>query len=329
LLTGAFTSGLTAQALGTAAPGKVLVIVHGVIGLSVLLLSPWKTKVAQTGIARRNSRRTISLVLAGLAVVVLITGVLHSTGIVGHIGPFTVLWVHVASALLLIPILVWHFFARQTTPRTTDLARRNLLRLSGLTSAAAIVWLGLDKSVALAQLPGSRRRFSGSHERSSFIPETVPVTSWLDDRIPDLSASSWQLAIDNHVEQKVMTLEKLNSLLNEEFVAELDCTSGWYTSQVWSGVRLDSLIDRSIFDEAEMRSIGVWSATGYVRRFPVHDLERLWLVTEMGGAPLSPGHGFPARLVAPDRRGFWWVKWVVRIETSPIPWWLQLPYPAT
>ena len=29
------------------------------------------------------------------------------------------------------------------------------------------------------------------------------------------------------------------------------------------------------------------------------DLGSMWLVTEVGGKPLSPGHGFPARIVAP------------------------------
>jgi DMSO/TMAO reductase YedYZ molybdopterin-dependent catalytic subunit len=52
-------------------------------------------------------------------------------------------------------------------------------------------------------------------------------------------------------------------------------------------------------------------------------------VTRLGGEPLSPDHGFPARIVAPARRGFWWVKWVARIELSPIPWWLQSPFPLT
>ena len=329
VLTGAFITGLTAQAVGTSAWGNTIVILHGVVGLSILILAPWKTRVAQRGITRRNPGRPLSLVLAGLAITVLITGVLHSTGTVGHIGPFTVLWVHVASALLLIPFVAWHYLARKTPPRMVDLSRRNLLRLGGLTSAAGILWFGLDRSIALAQLPGSRRRFSGSHERSSFIPDAVPVTSWLDDRTPVLAASTWQLAIHGRSEEQAITLRDLESFENEEIIAELDCTSGWYTRQVWTGVRLDRLMKLPLIDGDEVRSIGVWSATGYARRFPVEDLERLWLVTGMGGAPLSAGHGYPARLIAPDRRGFWWVKWVVRLETSPIPAWVQLPYPAT
>jgi DMSO/TMAO reductase YedYZ molybdopterin-dependent catalytic subunit len=59
------------------------------------------------------------------------------------------------------------------------------------------------------------------------------------------------------------------------------------------------------------------------------DLDRLLLATRARGAPLSVGHGFPARLVAPSRRGFWWVKWVDRIELRSTPWWWQPPFPIT
>ena len=72
----------------------------------------------------------------------------------------------------------------------------------------------------------------------------------------------------------------------------------------------------------------VWSATGYARRFPVEDLERLWLVTEWAGRPCRRAW-LSRQAHRSRRRGFWWVKWVVRIETSPVPWWVQLPYPAT
>jgi DMSO/TMAO reductase YedYZ molybdopterin-dependent catalytic subunit len=73
----------------------------------------------------------------------------------------------------------------------------------------------------------------------------------------------------------------------------------------------------------------VHSITGYWVRLPVDDVDGQLLATAVGGAPLSPGHGYPVRLVAPGKRDFWWVKWVDRIELQSTPWWLQSPFPLT
>ncbi|HVD15762.1 MAG TPA: molybdopterin-dependent oxidoreductase [Actinomycetota bacterium] len=79
----------------------------------------------------------------------------------------------------------------------------------------------------------------------------------------------------------------------------------------------------------DAKSLLVRSATGYWIRFPVGDLDRLLLATRVGGEPLAARHGFPLRLVAPGRRGFWWVKWVDRVELHDTPWWWQPPFPVT
>jgi DMSO/TMAO reductase YedYZ molybdopterin-dependent catalytic subunit len=53
------------------------------------------------------------------------------------------------------------------------------------------------------------------------------------------------------------------------------------------------------------------------------------LATRVAGEQLSAGHGFPLRLVAPGRRGFWWVKWVERVQVDETPWWWQPPFPIS
>ena len=64
------------------------------------------------------------------------------------------------------------------------------------------------------------------------------------------------------------------------------------------------------------RSHAVVSVTGHRIVLPMADLETAVLATHVGDEPLSPGHGFPVRLVVPGRRGYHWVKWVQRIEVS-------------
>jgi DMSO/TMAO reductase YedYZ molybdopterin-dependent catalytic subunit len=58
-------------------------------------------------------------------------------------------------------------------------------------------------------------------------------------------------------------------------------------------------------------------------------VDHVWLATGVGGEPLSRGHGFPVRIVAPDRRGFWWVKWVASLQPSARPAWAQSMFPLT
>ena len=64
-------------------------------------------------------------------------------------------------------------------------------------------------------------------------------------------------------------------------------------------------------------SVQVVSRTGYRRRLPLSD--DLLLAVDVGGAPLSIGHGAPVRLVVPGRRGYHWVKWVSRVEHDSRP----------
>ena len=69
------------------------------------------------------------------------------------------------------------------------------------------------------------------------------------------------------------------------------------------------------------------SATGYPRRLAPGELDGLLLATAMAGEPLRRGLGAPVRLVAPGRRGFWWVTRVVALEVEDAPSWWQPPLP--
>ena len=105
--------------------------------------------------------------------------------------------------------------------------------------------------------------------------------------------------------------------------ATLDCTGGFYSTQDWSGVWLSRLLPGRL----SQASLHVRSLTGYDRRFALSDAGRLLMATRLGGLPLDAGHGFPVRLVAPDLRGYWWVKWVTTITIDELPSWWHRPRP--
>jgi DMSO/TMAO reductase YedYZ molybdopterin-dependent catalytic subunit len=318
-----FGTGVVTVATGSAG-GRWVAVAHGVAGMAILLLVPWKSRVVRGGLRRGRGTRWASLLLAALVVVTFLAGVGYATGLVRSIAGRPGLWVHIAVALVLVPLVLWHVVARRIRPRRSDLSRRTFLRAGLLGAGAAGLYFAVGGAVRAGGLPGAGRRFTGSYETGSFDPEAMPTTSWLVDPIPAVDPDQWRLTVVDGAGRHQLGLEELTAF-GVRMRATLDCTSGWYARQDWSGVPVKALLRGT----GQARSLLVHSVTGYWVRLPVSDVGRLLLATHMGGAPLSAGHGYPLRLVAPGRRGYWWVKWVDRIELQATPWWWQPPFPVT
>jgi hypothetical protein len=292
-------------------------LVHGTVAIAMLALVPWKSMISRRGIDRRGLLASApSLALAFAIVVAVVTGFAHRMD-ARELGPVLLQQVHVGASLVAVPLAAWHVVARPVRPARIDLSRRTALRGGVLLGGAAAVTIAM---------PHASERFTRSLERGSFEPDAMPVTQWLDDDIPTVDVDAWRLVVAGKSWSLADLLERQEQE-GTELLATLDCTGGWYAEQRWSGMRLDRLLVASESDRG--RSLDVHSLTGYSRRLPDRDAEVLLVATAVGGRPLSAGHGAPARLVAPGRRGFWWVKWLSSIEPSDAPWWWQPPVPLT
>jgi hypothetical protein len=316
LLSIAFFTGWLAFAFATA-PARWSLAVHAAGGFAIVALLPWKSIIARRGLDRPRPGRWASILLGILVVISLIAGALHSSGLLVYWGPLTAMEVHVGAAIAAVPLVVWHVVARRIRVRPTDLSRRNVLRAGALIAGAAVAYAGTEMLVRTSGLPGAVRRFTGSYEAGSYQPDQMPVSSWIFDAVPQIKQSAWRLSAGG----RDWSYDELFAF-DDRLTATLDCTGGFFSTQEWAGIRLDRLIGK-----AEGMSVRVRSTTGYDRRFPIERSSSLLLATRFGGQKLDPGHGFPARLVVPEGRGFWWVKWVSAIEVDDVPHWWQPPFP--
>jgi hypothetical protein len=330
LLTLELATGLGSFLIGDTG-GRWLFWLHRAGGLALVVLLLWKTGIAARSYRRRGPRVStgLSSVFGVLFLTSLATGVLWaSVGLpwvpVPVLGYWTVLSLHVALSVLLIPLFLIHLGLRWPRPSREDFTgRRAALRMLGLLAAGLALWRVQEALAA----PAGARRFTGSREEASFAGNNYPVTNWLSDPIPKIDPGRWRLRVHGEVgDESVISYEEVLALGGGAREATLDCTGGWYTVQRWSGVPVATLLERAGVGDGA-RSLVFRSATGYARRFALEEAGSLLLATHVGGEVLSVGHGFPLRLVAPGHRGYGWVKWISEVEISRDPAWLEPPVP--
>jgi hypothetical protein len=303
---------------------------HGIGGYAVAVLLFWKGAILLDVFQRRWSRglsRLAFVVLTLLLLVILGTGLVWTLSGPKYLWGFSLITIHTVLTIGLLVLLIWHTLARRfifRIPLARD--RRAALRLAGSGLAGLTLWGIADLTKAALNLPGTHRRFTGSYETGS-LSGVFPSVSWLLDNPPPVDLQHWRLVVDGTVAQPLeLTYAQLEQLAGRDVEATIDCTGGWYSTQAWSGIPIERLLDMAGVQESA-RSITFVAVSGYGRRFSVAEARSYLLATQVAGQPLSHGHGFPLRLVAPGRRGFEWVKWVTHLrvnETSKL-WQPPLP----
>jgi hypothetical protein len=312
LVTGAVISGFGSFLVGQPAGWWVFVL-HGVAGLALLLVLVWKVRRVWPRVVdpQRWDGATSASIAALLAVgLVLLSGVVWTTWQWPAAFP-NGMWWHVTLGILLATFLLLHTVARFKPLRVRNLrGRRNALQLLGVAGVGGLVWASNQGLNSLLETPGQRRRFTGSRQEGA----DFPVTMWMFDNPAPLDLSTWQL----HIHGAVVRSQQLNyaqlvALGFDELEATLDCTSGWYSTRRWQGIKLGRLLELSQPASGAV-AVRFQAITGYRWSLPLAEANAVLLATHVDGVRLDHGHGAPLRLVAPGRRGFQWVKWVTSVE---------------
>jgi hypothetical protein len=306
---------------------SVLFEIHRIAGWALIVLIPWKGAIALRSLSRGLNHRfdhnvmILVSVLLTMATVTILVLVLMWTW---HIGPYYV-WIgpyaysgigwHWGIAFGLAPLFVLHVWQRWPRPKKVDFAgRRQALKLMGLGAVAMVGW-GMSEALSKSiERNGAHHRFTGSREAGSFTGLDYPVTSAADQGKIRLTPTTWNLTLIGAVKKPLtLTYDDVLALSTSEVTATIDCTGGWYSTQVWRGIRLADLLTQAEVRE-EKTMILLKDISGYTAYFAPSEIAEILLATHVGEQVLDHWHGYPLRAVVPSRRGGHWVKWLTEIE---------------
>ena len=198
-------------------------------------------------------------------------------------------------------------------PVEAGLSRRGLLRATFGASGLAVL-------LTAGQTVPWLRDVSAFSVRSGAGQQGLPINrTAMAAGVADVSGDpSWRLELAFNGDITTLSRADLEALPQSSHTLPIACVEGWSGTAQWSGVPISDLATligaprRSRVAVNSMQTRGAFGKSELPAQF-VAD-ERTLLALSINGEPLSLDHGFPCRVIAPNRPGVWQTKWVNRLE---------------
>jgi DMSO/TMAO reductase YedYZ molybdopterin-dependent catalytic subunit len=210
--------------------------------------------------------------------------------------------------------------------------RRQFLKKSlGLIGGAGIFFLPLTAFVQRVYGKAKKIILPKGTERNSLIQknpgsldtrnlEITPIDDFETMGITDykVDPSKWRLIVEGAVREPLkLTYEEIKKLPSMEKEVLLICPGFFAIHGRWQGIVMEQLLRKAKMDKGATHVTfhGPEGSYEKVERFPIDDIRKgkVFLAHGVNGKPLPQKHGFPLRIVAQDRYGGEWVKYVYKM----------------
>jgi len=232
-------------------------------------------------------------------------------------GHYWIAWLAVGALLvhLGVQLPVVRAALRRPAPAGADgIGRRQVLAAVG--AAAGVVTLATIgqtvRPLAAVSVLAPRRPGTG--------PQGLPVnkSAAAAGVGPAALDPAYRLVLAGFGRSVTLSRTDLDAMPQHTAPLPIACVEGWSATGTWSGVRLRDLVALLGADPAGCEAvIESLEAAGRYRTSVLpgpHLADDLTLLAlRLGGEPLDLDHGFPARVIAPNRPGVLQTKWVGRI----------------
>jgi len=177
-----------------------------------------------------------------------------------------------------------------------------------------------------------RSRAEQKAREAGYDPGRLPPGQYLTDKwpvlhagsVPEVDLATWDLVVEGEVEQPLrLSWEELQALPATEITVDIHCVTRWSRFDVtFRGVHWRELAALAR-PRPSARFVLARAEQGYTANLPLQALEAddALLAYEADGAPLSPDHGWPLRLVVASRYFWKSAKWLrgLELRASEVP----------
>lgn len=233
-------------------------------------------------------------------------------------GHYWVAWLAIGALLVHIgvklPVVRQAFATAAPKVAGKGLTRRGLLGTVGAAAGVITLATAGQTITPLARVSVLAPR------RPTVGPQGLPVNKTAAGAgVRDVALDpAYRLVIAGPGKEVALSLADLTALDQHTAVLPIACVEGWSATGTWTGVRLRQLV-ALVGGDPESASVEVQSLerAGRYRTSTVlspHVRDGWTLIAlKLNGMPLHPDHGYPARLIAPNRPGVLQTKWIGRI----------------
>jgi len=189
---------------------------------------------------------------------------------------------------------------------------RTALALMAVVFAVALVYGSCDGSSSRARLV-EVKEYQGQHLGSvrDFRENSIKGPQKVD-------SANYRLRVGGLVRKPMsLTLDQALKLPSDKRIVKLDCVEGWSVRILWEGIRLSALFDSAGVDSGA-NTVIFHGVDGYTTSLPLSYVRGrdLILAHKMNGAVMPVERGYPFELVAEDKWGYKWIRWVDGFELS-------------
>ncbi len=135
-----------------------------------------------------------------------------------------------------------------------------------------------------------------------------------------IDRKAYRLRVDGLVNEPLSLTHDQLLAISPRFVkvVSLECVQGWGVTFLWEGFRVKDLLARAGGTKPGAKVVIFHAHDGYTSSLPLDYLTSrdILLAYRENGVPLTAEWGWPLQLVAEDKWGYKWVKWIERVEVS-------------